>query len=982
MEISNNYFVRRPLIGLDLIEKIYSAQENELEELIMNLCKEDYIRESLLIGSYDLYKQIRLIEQGVCRISKNVLISVVKYLLRMASRPMPYGLFAGITSKNFNCDELENEKRKIIRVSSEWVLNVSKKIEQMQNINSTLLISKSELLRETPDYFYIDISQQEEEKRILIQKNAFITNLIRLLGRPMNISDLLSDLSNEQMNLKPKALNLIKSLLEKNILISELRPNAIIANTDNFNWLLENKTNIDNDMLDKLMEVKNLLKNYQETKLGEGESSYISLINAMKGIEVSKRFLVIDLLLESENIPLNKSEVQEVIREIDFLKLFNRTRIVNVAFQDYSMKFLDKYGLYNEISLMELLDNDSGLGFPNMSVAELDYKKETEYNAFLFNLINKTLRDNETTIKLKSNDIEKIKSIYASSNNFISDGYDVKLNKITENNKSKYILGDNSFGHTSLSFTGRFKIHSYEDVDGLRLKYKDNEYISAEINTSPLCYSDIGVTSILPEYQININSITHNKKVIDIGLEDIVIGMDKNGMYAKSILLEKKILPVSTHMLFYANFNENRPLLFLSLFKTFLTQLPMDFYLGGISTLESIPRIEYKNIILSPRRWNINIDVISNKSDDNEMKSFIKNFIKENSVDNLVSILQGDRALPVRTNSDFGIEIILHSLKKNKGYSNFLTLIEAPELQRKENFNRDFIITVLPESSRSEKSVGNGKKIHTQGVDNFDFNWRYYKLYWRKGQKVKLIIKVINFLKEMKVEKYFFINYKDSRDHIRFRFICNETNVIELFEELLKELVQKQYLSEYTSSLFQPEINRYGGNKLYDHANQYFCYESEIYYLVENFNLIKYKSELEKGIIICINTIIDLFQNYKEALAFFDQLTTSKNKKYLKEFNKNRKYYNELMMDGLKSYHSNLLYKNKRLLARSYTENIKSNFNKERQFYILSSIVHMSINRFIGIDRELENKIYEYSRYTFYNMKYELELLGGYNEFL
>lgn len=959
MKIHNKYIVRRPISKIEVINQIYDS--NNLNDTLLKIIESDEFEEILLVASKSLYLELKKAKSS--KLNKSLTISLIKYILRMSSRPMPFGLLSGLEKKCFkDVNNPEKTFKKMVRPSVKWINEVARMIEQRQTKDSHLKLALNNSVRIANECIYLEFPYEEGQKRIEIRKNNFIELLLKLIEKPISIREVINYFSLKGIS-EEKTLHQIKTLLKNNILLTSIRPSSNNERNYSLECLLQKGEYIDRDLYTKLKCVESLIKEYENCPLGKGIEKYFLIEKKMNEIVEMKNLLMVDLNLNSNKVVYEK-DVYQFIEDIEFLNVFRKFSTFYIGWEDYCDRFWDKYGLFNEVKLLDLLDEDTGLGLPIISD---NSRVEKEFNEYISTKIQESILTGNTVIKLDSKEIDRIKEItkYDSSKK-IKDGFDVKFSYFEENSIKKVFVSENSFSNTPLSFTGRFNIHK-DEMDCI--KYEDPEYISAEISVVPNHYPDLGITNCTTKYQIDIDgNLFEDNKNITINLNDLYVGMDYNGMYLKSRSLNKRVLPVSTHMLFYSNFNEKKPLLFLSQFGDFISNTPKDFYLGIGEKLPFVPRVEYKNLVLSLKRWNLPIPDLNGQ----DLKDYIQGFINNYKVDKLVNLLQGDRKFPIRIDTSLGIELLIKEIKSLK--SDYITLVEAPELNEKNVYNYDYIITVLPKCDREKKHIDNSHVNESIRMIP-DFNWEYYKVYYKKGKRINTTLKLIDILKENNINKYFIVNYVDVSEHIRLRF--KKSNSEFDMEKELKLLLKNNFIKNFSKNIFLPEISRYGGEELSKYAYEIFCLETELLYEMERSNLFKGKNDLQKGVMITIYTILDLFENYNEGLQFLDYLVKEKNKSNLKEFKSNREEYvnnGKYILDYYYTEMGNLQIE-KRNKLRQYVTRLNK-FNVDRKNYILLSLIHMTINRYLGVDRNLEDTIYEYSKYVFYNLGYTIKKYG------
>ncbi|WP_100333054.1 thiopeptide-type bacteriocin biosynthesis protein [Bacillus alkalisoli] len=985
MRIDDRYIIRSPVLTKDYIDQIY--KEENLSTILIELLHNPILMERILVASQSLYYQLlQYKEKNTLPLDSKAASALVKYILRMASRSMPFGLFAGIQEASFSdidqpTSNTHAQAHKHVKVSIEWYKEVIKKIEQKQGIHSTLTIKMNPLIVEREKYIVLESSSHNQYKKMRIDKVPFLQLLLNLLNSPIKMKKVIERISNDDPQKQQTILQTIEDLLQKGFIISELNPTIPNTNQCLLEGLLNKNELLSREDENKLKEIQLLLQQYKTLPVGEGIDVFLRLVDKMKKWSDTSRCLVVDLFQQNEREQtFTKHEIANVAQKLSFMSVFTAVNYEQ-TWSTYIMRFLERYGYFNEVKLLDAIDEDLGIGMPTMTDDWKISKENRQYNQFLLNKIMETKKEAQDVVSLQEKDIEHIQSIYSEQlKNKQKNGYDFKVSILKDKGESLFSIGTNSFGNTACSFTGRF--YTKEKRTAAQYSLENDEYISAEINAIPHHYGDLSVTYQQPNYVININTITNMGDAVSFPVNELYVGVDKAGLYIRSKNSNKKILPVCTHMLHYNNFIEDKALLFLSLYGKYKSRAPMDFYLGPLRTLKRIPRIQYGCIILSPKRWNISK---SNINGENDREKALKEFVKENEVDQVVYLLNGDKTLPLKLQTALGRSLLLQALAEKKNEEEFITLIEAPELNEQQATTRnnvDYVFTVLPDNQNSKVSAPLLTKIQTNIVKE-EWDWEYFKVFPSVGYNEKALDLCLQFFKKNSVKKFFYVQYvEEGKLVLRIRFQSKYKHVKEIFAEWLKELYVAHIICDYSSHLFIPEINRYGGEILYEKAYHYFCEESALLHKLNLENLIPFNEKVEKGMIFTLFTTIDLFGNYADAKAFLESVAGEKNKDILKKFKANRPHYTQVAnyaIDLYKKYQTTHMA-TKQKVGREYSELLWKELHPDQALYTLNSILHMTLNRVIGVDRKVEQEVYELSSYALYNLKYLLQIKGGYDE--
>lgn len=110
--------------------------------------------------------------------------------------------------------------------------------------------------------------------------------------------------------------------------------------------------------------------------------------------------------------------------------------------------------------------------------------------------------------------------------------------------------------------------------------------------------------------------------------------------------------------------------------------------------------------------------------------------------------------------------------------------------------------------------------------------WLYYKIYTGVKTSDYILLEklqpIISDLESKKIiQKWFFIRYKDSEEHIRIRFLVRNTGylnaIIQVFYPVFKELLEQNLVWNIQTDTYKREIERYGKITMID--SEFFFWE-------------------------------------------------------------------------------------------------------------------------------------------------------------
>ena len=258
--------------------------------------------------------------------------------------------------------------------------------------------------------------------------------------------------------------------------------------------------------------------------------------------------------------------------------------------------------------------------------------------------------------------------------------------------------------------------------------------------------------------------------------------------------------------------------------------------------------------------------------------------------------------------------------------------------------------------------------------------WLYYKIY--TGVKTtdyilleKLQPIISNFKNEKIIQKWFFIRYRDSDEHLRIRFFVNNPNnllnIIKAFYPVFNELLEKNLVWKIQTDTYKRELERYGVTTM---ADSEFIFWKDTEMILQYLEIKPYFSKEETPILFSLYSIDSFLNSFQlsnqDKLSLLDNLQIS----FKKEFEIEKEQKKE--MD--RSYR--LLYPKIKLLFSDSDEFadiltiVNSKLNEIQSTIIkiqseiqiplnsfLSSHIHMMINRqYTSKQRFYELLIYDY----------------------
>lgn len=975
--------IRVPLQKQEFYEKGY-------DELI----KDKVFMEQLLVASPSLYHSVKNIDKCNEKKKQKIKISIKSYAKRAALRTTPFGIFTAI-----NVVDLKNETNSNVKKISFtkkatpdylWIYSLVKSYE-IKNIEELAFkINTAAFIQGDRYVLPFTVSEFEEDRNISLSKPVQIL-IEKCQKNYVNYEELIKILKTSYPEIALEVLtSFIYNLVENDFLISDLRPP--ICNINPLDYLLSKleKGRLKND----LQHLKNMIENYNDLKIGEGCNLLLQIFDVMKNIhkyDIGGNYLKVDSIANfNGRFDVLSEKSLEIIKQLAemFVKLNNNVKRRGGrknSLKEYQLKFIGKYGENCAIPLVEVINKDVGIGFPDY------YKDESgeaiEFSDPIMQMFEKKYEEallDGKSIEFRSKDLHDFK---LNQNNSL-ESFELNFNIKKLNDDIKLYLGANiGSGQAGRSF-GRFYTLS-EQLKTTIQKLDQKNCMNVELSFVP---NQIRIANVMQNYStetFNTSFFTTSwDSTNEIRLEDIYIRYSEGKFHFTTSDGKNELKFTMNNMLNPDSQSKVlRLLVDISEFEYGLSHWSL--FPWDILAQEKvyIPEISFEGITIATAQWNLSMirEQLLTKNKFIDKKVIFDNFRKTYKVPNDIILKYADNELRLDLSMDDDLEILFKNIKKYVYVS--LREIEKGESIFKEylgNYNAEIVVPIIKEIDRNESHETNlifKNEIKRTYLPFCD--WLFLKLYGPKERQNELLGYWSNYFANILPRNYnqpkmFYMRYYDTNDHIRMRvnsrsFENNFSLYLSVVRDLLPMLIEKGIVSDIEVSSYKPEVNRYGGPNLIHYAEEIFCKESILF-----MNHIISLSENER--LVCATYLVLYYLNYffKDEVTKCSFLLENYTGKYKKEFKNLPIDLPIEYMKSLKGVASTLdrydYFQEMDKYLTSYMEEYNrfdsTNDLYNTKFNLVGSFLHLSMNRLNGINREFEEKVYCFAYYTLNAQQY------------
>lgn len=924
----------------------------------------DFIKRILLV-SESLYRG--LIQQGLNNKTK---LSIDKYKIRSFSRATPLGAFASVS---FN--KLSNSESNIINIEEDvdlkivpdgqWLFDVAKQLESesFRNLvykwNTDYRLFDSKLISFWGDSKNPGITIHNLSRALEIIKNILST-------RYLTYDDIESNFYTHYGKFDKKIYEtFFLQLLEGEVLLSNLNSTMYYQDFDLLLAEMEKLPFVNSDLRNRLQDI-----NYQISRIESlsslSENALLMLLNDMSRINESEKYLKVDSVSNYSSFNLDYSQVNNLLSSsVDTLTFFC-TRLNDNYLQKYLNIFVEKYG-FETISFKKFWEENIDFFYSQNEIKKSeDLSREKIKEAVILNYF----QNNHEYIDLK-----KIQTELKELPELVKKPNDFQLSVLLEKNEGRLhsqlstVIGSNRVG----KIDGRFAYidnKKYKKMLSLN-KNKCNEVMVSFIPNSKrhlnlLSKNNNNKINLYYHQYFEKNGITLDDLAITVRNDSFLFYDKKNSKeieFVRDNVYNINYYPAELKFLIEASeVKYGNPFSILSLIDNIFQYFPI------------LPRISIDNLTLMPQKWNMRYLI---KEDIRNIEDFKNKLIfiqKKHKIPSLVFIEQDDMKLIVNLNEE---QDIIYDLFKNKSFKPlYLSEITfSPEKLITKDYEgnsylSEFVFNYYNDIKKDTNEITSFSIIEEREFNdveegNCEYLWFQTNLYvYKELEELFIGGSLLKFVRELIelniIESFFFIRYKDTRNHIRARYKVKDEHQKKFLDRskiFLDKCLKERMIMEFSYLKYSPEFNRYGGASKMVYVEEFFSQDSILVMnYLEDSRRFNNLNKLDFAV-ACIARILSSSKlNLHQQLEILN--TSIKSNEFKKEFRKKEKFYIKLVNKKyFNDFEENLkLFKLRDQALNRYYERIINDENRTNSSTnIMLSLIHMFCIRIFGVNSKNED---------------------------
>lgn len=843
------------------------------------------VREAIAVSSASLDAALERITSGEAMEPKRLrgaALSAVRYMARMACRPTPFGLLAGVAPARFDTAvtvRFGAEHRKRVRPDMGWLIAVIRGWETDDAVVPRLRLVVNDLCFVRDDRLILPYVEAPDDGLVsdgrerTVRHTAAVRAVLAAARTPIRHRDLVDQLVQDFPRARrARADRMVRQLIEQDFLLTDLRPPA--AEADPLRYVLER---LDPEFPGHraLARVLAALERYAAAPVGsaQGLAAWRAAAGELRRLPVPRRGgrpaadtanrsragtpVQVDLRMDAD-IVLPREVATELARAATVAwRIAARQFAPARMLADYHAEFLERYGAGALVPVKELLDPSRGLGPPagyreppgDRPARDLE-PQGAERDAALFGLVQQAAARGDREIVLSEAMVERLARRDGAHGRYLEACAELLApsERALRDGDFRLVLDSDSSQARPGALLGRF-LHQVPEFTrpladlAAELTGRHGDDAAAAQLTHVLMQARSGNLNRIPrltEHAAEVGVYGDRSRPETYGLDELLAGADHDGFFLISASTGRQIVPLGFSALNLA--------LCLPNAARFLTEIGLarfgpwvTWHWGRASRLAYLPRVRYERTVLAPARWRPPADLANAAAGWDQWRRLWDQWRAEWDVPPTVRAGVRDIQMTLNLTCDTHLRLLRAELSKRAG----TVLVEEPmggEYGTGWAGGRAVQVVIpLKPRNREPRLAPTARRMQPQEVPARSLRrehrpggeWCYVKIYAPAARHNQILTRHLPELLTSAAaltDRWFFIRYRDEHAHLRVRFhgtpAALNTHLLPLVHQWADSLAAAGLIQDITLDTYRPEINRYGGPAALERAEQAFCADS------------------------------------------------------------------------------------------------------------------------------------------------------------
>lgn len=805
----------------------------------------------------------------------------LRYLLRLASRPTPFGTFAGVAWAKF--DAIDTPRIGFsglapgrVRPDFGWVLELVRLIEDDPQVRAFLPVRPNDLLHIGTSR--VQLSQADthgsgDHRTVNVRLSPPLMFALELAAKKPTHGQLAEALCARFDDEDPTVIHrFLDELWEQRFLMSDLRP-ALSHPRPDLDLLTSLADLPAGDMIsglrDALSELSDACTRASQSPATDEALRDIRAQQQAMTPDFTGSLLQVDAHLDlTEQAVLPKEIADEVETAVTVLTAVTRAAPAqNAHFTAYRSAFVERYGLNTVVPVLDVLDHRSGLGPPETYIhpgrswpmpasGSIPDSDTSGYERVLTELVVDAARRGNNEAELTDEWIARLREAAPDQSARpmipLVDVY-AQIATVDDPQGYRVVLRDDSITYGGRTF-GRFHdlLDEQARSDLAQLAVLNAERRPAAVNATMTYLPSSGhaanVTLVphLHSHEVVVNTRASGSEEHRISLDELLVGATETGLYLWSRRLDSRVYVAQGHMLNILSAPD---------IARFLIEVSNDGYLVpqgfswlGLEGQTRLPRLTRGRAVIRPAQWRLDVGPMleSDAPRTDAAREAVQTWRAEHDVPRWCYLVDEDNRLLLDLEHPVCVDELMEAA--SSGHSQVAVLQEMlPEFGTgivRDPAGREHLTEIVVPMVNHHASPDDVTTVPDHGVLGSEVlrhpagsRWTYLKVYADDHQQDALIShqlpELIHELSALKVmDRWFFIRYLDPRPHLRVRIrAAHDGPSVEVLGHAVSRVhqwVADGLANDVEIVSFDPEVARYGGPEVYEQVEATFTSSSDI----------------------------------------------------------------------------------------------------------------------------------------------------------
>jgi thiopeptide-type bacteriocin biosynthesis protein len=653
---------------VDELDTTWQAGVQDCYQVLRELALRPDVAQAIAVASPSLQIGLERLqrEEGKPAQQKKAYAGLLRYLIRMSTRPTPFGLFSGVALGTFAeqtraCLGPRALERFRTRQDMGWLLEVLHLLEKDRTLVTQLQVRLNQtayLVGDRAVLPFVDTYGEQDNRTASLRATAPVRKVFELAGQFIPWTELCNKLQQAFPPARAAQIDdLLWQLWETGFLISQLHPPLTDARPAEYIYTqLDTLQGVD-DVKAGLSQALERGKALDQAGIGAplsllshlvmGQEQVLPKTEQEKGQE--KLPLQVDAALSLQTGELHHSIGQAAVRAAEFLLRQTPLPQGFSHLQEYRQIFLEKYGEQAEVPLLDLLSAENGLDAPSayekprrayFRPSTLHSPNNSLRDQMLLTLLSEALNKQSLEVEL-TEEIQQRLERWSPNIEQAPLSLEIYLQlharsrEAIDRGEWTAVVGSNCGSpHAGRTFGRFFDLLGTPGIAALRELATREEALLSDVIFAELSYqpvqarmANVAIRPPIRSYEIAIGTTPAVPSERVLSLNDLVVSIENGHFSLRSLRLGRLVRVCQSHML--NTLRAPNVCRFISEIANDGQPVLSGFDWGTIASAPFLPRLSMRigptvSLVLTPARWHLTNSAITPRGEGSEERRWFR----------------------------------------------------------------------------------------------------------------------------------------------------------------------------------------------------------------------------------------------------------------------------------------------------------------------------------------------------------------------